>query len=137
MLNANMNNIILSSALSETLKKQNNQPDLKPNGEPYKRYYPPPAYIYSSYQYQDVGADMRYRTEITKFFQQKVLKWIQSYKEFSHLKKHYDFINSKQGLVYIYNLLKLFCKKSNINWFDLRDNYNVVKDFLRFKIGNV
>ena len=89
-------------------------------------------------QYQDVGEDPNLQSQVTKFFHQKVLKWINEYPDFKHLKKHLKFLNDK-GEKYIYNLLKLFVRKSKANWYDLRDpkNYDNIKKYLKNRIGNI
>jgi hypothetical protein len=89
-------------------------------------------------QYQDVGDDPNLQSQVTKFFHQKVLKWIKEYSDFKHLKKHLTFLNDK-GEKYIYNLLKLFVRKSKANWYDLRDpkNYDNIKQYLKNRIGNI
>ena len=89
-------------------------------------------------QYQDVGEDPNLQSQVTKFFHEKVLKWINEYPDFKHLKKHLKFLNDK-GEKYIYNLLKLFVRKSKANWYDLRDpkNYDNIKQYLKNKIGNI
>ena len=90
-------------------------------------------------QYQDVGNDTNLQSDVTNFFYNKVLKWIKTYNDFKHLKKYYNFLKELSGKKYIYNLLKLFVKKSAANWYDLRSiqNYGIIKDFLKHKIGNI
>lgn len=89
--------------------------------------------------YQDVGGDKNLQSDVTKFFQKKVLKWINKYDSFKHLKKHYDFLKESSGEKYIYNMLRLFVKKSEANWYDLRDpqNYYIIKKYLNLKIANI
>jgi hypothetical protein len=89
--------------------------------------------------YQDVGGDKNLQSDVTKFFQKKVLKWINKYANFKHLKKHYDFLKESSGEKYIYNMLRLFVKKSEANWYDLRDpqNYYIIKKYLNLKIANI
>jgi hypothetical protein len=96
-------------------------------------------HVQTPVQVQDVGDDKYLQTSVTDFFYEKVLKWVKSYPDFSHLKKHYNFLKGPNGKPYIYNLLRLFVKKSAANWFDLRDNNNyvIIKDFLKYKIGNI
>jgi hypothetical protein len=90
-------------------------------------------------QYQDVGEDPNLQSQVTKFFHEKVLKWINEYPDFKHLKKHFNFLNDTKGEKYIYNLLKLFVRKSKANWYDLRDpkNYDNIKQYLKNRIGNI
>jgi hypothetical protein len=89
--------------------------------------------------YQDVGDDPNLQSDVTNFFYKKVLKWIKEYPDFKHLKKHSTFLNSTKGKVYIYDMLRLFVKYSKANWYDLRSkiNYNIIKNYLRKKIGNI
>jgi hypothetical protein len=102
-------------------------------------YSPTLSPLLSSENIQNVGDNKVLQSDVTTFYYNKVLKWIKSYPEFSHLKKHEKFLKTRDGLDYIYNLLRLFVKKSQANWYDLRDptNYSTVKDYLRFKIGAV
>ena len=90
-------------------------------------------------QYQDVGNDPRLQSQVTDFYYEKVLKWINEYPDFKHLKKHYNFLKSTKGNDYIYNMLRLFVKKSKANWYDLKDkiNYDIIKKYLNQKIGNI
>lgn len=90
-------------------------------------------------QYQNVGDDPNLQSDVTNFFYNKVLKWINNYADFKHLKKHYSFFKNPSGKKYIYNMLRLFVKKSKANWYDLRDqqNYDIVKKYLKSKIGNI
>jgi hypothetical protein len=43
-------------------------------------------------------------------------------------------LETDEGKMHIYNLLRHFIKKSGINWFDLRDNYSIIKEYLSEKI---
>lgn len=90
-------------------------------------------------QYQDVGNDKNLQYDVTNFFYNKVLKWIKKYHDFKHLEKYYNFLKESSGKKYIYDLLRLFVKKSAANWYDLRSpqNYGIIKDFLKHKIGNI
>ena len=43
-------------------------------------------------------------------------------------------LKTEEGFKVIYKLIRYFVKKYNINWYDLRDNYSIVKDFIRAKL---
>ena len=97
-----------------------------------RRYWPvPPPLLLSTYEYQDVGKDIRLRKSVTEFFQNKVIKWVKHYKEFEHLKPKLHMLESDEGTKKIYTVLRRFIKNSNINWFDLKDNYTLIKEYLR------
>ena len=88
----------------------------------------------STYQYQNVNKDMHLRKNVTQFFQRKILKWIDNYSEFSHLKSQKKHLESIEGQMHIYNLLRKFIKRSGINWYDLRDNYTLIKKYFTKKL---
>ena len=99
-----------------------------------KKYFPPPPVIGTYIEFTDVNKDKELRRRVTKFFHQKVLKWISTYPEFSHLKSVKSKVASEEGYKVIYKLIRYFCKNYNVNWYDLRENYLILKDFLRAKL---
>jgi hypothetical protein len=113
-----------------------NREELKPLTEKpdYRRYWPVPPLTESVYEYQNVNTDLHLRKDVTNFFHQKVIKWITKYPEFSSHKTKLEFIETNDGKMHIYNLLRKFIKKSGINWYDLRDNYSIVKEYLNTKL---
>jgi hypothetical protein len=124
----------ISFPISLTVPKPK-EPEYKPYEKPQvKRYWPVPPLIDSIYEYQDVNKDVNLRKDVTEFFHKKVLKWINEYSEFAHLKSQKHYLETDEGKMHIYNLLRHFIKKSGINWFDLRDNYSIIKEYLSEKI---
>ncbi len=107
----------------QTQQTQNEKPSTR-------RFWPVPPVIESVYEYQNVNKDPKLRKEVTMFFHKKVLKWIREYDEFKKYKNKLTFLESVEGQMHIYNLLRKFIKKSGINWFDLRDNYSIIKEYL-------
>lgn len=118
------------------LVKLNKPEEVKPLTEKptFRRYWPVPPVIESVFEYQNVNTDLNLRKDVTTFFHKKIIKWITNYPEFSHHKKKLDFIESLDGQMYVYNLLRNFIKKSGINWYDLRDNYSIVKEYINAKL---
>jgi hypothetical protein len=121
--------------LIDTNKKE----DPKPFGKPdTRRFWPVPPLIDHVVEYQDVNKDINLRKNVTKFFHEKVIKWISEsateYTEFKKYKPKLTFYKSTDGQMHIYNLLRLFIKKSGINWYDLRDNYAIIKEYLSTKL---
>lgn len=101
------------------------------------RYFIPPPIINSVIEYQDINKDPKLREMMTDFFYRKVIKWINKYSEFSHLKDKLKLLSSKEGVKIIYNLLREYTNKSNTNWYDLKDNYLIIKDYLKYKLGKI
>lgn len=125
----------MSTSLSFLVSLYNKE-ELKPLTEKpdYRRYWPVPPVYESVYEYQNVNADLHLRKEVTQFFHKKVIKWIKNYPEFSHHKSKLGLLESVDGQMCIYNLLRKFVKKSGINWYDLRDNYSIIKEYLNAKL---
>ena len=104
-----------------------------------KRYYPVPTVpLLTTYEYQDAGKNMELRKDVSKFFLEKVLKCIKEDKSFNKIKKFETALKSSNGLVIIYNLLRLYVRNGKANWYDLRDTYNypIVKNYLKYKLEN-
>ena len=97
----------------------------------FRRYWPVPPMHETVFEYQNINTDVNLRKNVTIFFYEKVIKWIKNYPEFSHYKSKLDFLESTDGKMHIYNLLRKFIKKSGINWYDLRDNYSIIKDYFK------
>jgi hypothetical protein len=90
-----------------------------------------PQYTRIVYDYQDLNKDPKIHQQIVKFFQKKIIKWMNN----NILKKNINFIKSKEGFEHIYHLIKKFVKKENVKWYELREkNYNLVKEYIILNI---
>ena len=141
-------NLLLDSSLSKTTPTTTTTPTpttttttIAPTIPTVRRYWPNPnqnIFVNNStpliYEYQDINHDMKLRKSVTLFYNQKILKWLNSDKDFQHLKSRKHFFESNEGLQHIYSLLRHFVKRSGINWYDLRDNYSLIKKYLSDKI---
>jgi len=98
-------------------------------------YFLPPPVINSTFIYQDVNKDPQLRYDVTNFFINKTIKWINEYNEFKNIKHLLPKLKTNVGYELIYNILRQFIKKNNCNWYDLRNNYPLVKDFIRYRLN--
>lgn len=96
-----------------------------------------PIYNVQTYEYLDVNKDVKLRKEITDFFHSKILKWISEDIKLSKYKSKINSINSMEGKMIVYKLLRHFIHKSGINWYDLRDNYDIIKEYLVKKLNSI
>ena len=104
--------------------------------DPDRKVFIAPTPLVSGVEYQDVGKDMNLRKDVSIFYLEKIIKWIDEDKDFKSLKKHLKLLKSNKGLEVIYNFLRLLVKNGRANWYDLRDSYNypIVKEYLKFKL---
>ena len=99
-------------------------------------YFTPPPFYYGIDIYTNVNVDPNLRQMVTEFYLKKTIKWINTYNIFSSYKKILEQLYSCKGYNIIYNLLREFCHKYNIKWYELRENnYNNVKHFLHKKFS--
>jgi hypothetical protein len=99
-------------------------------------YFTPPPFYYGIDIYTNVNVDPNLRQMVTEFYLKKSIKWINTNTIFSTYKKILEQLNSSKGYNIIYNLLREFCHKYNIKWYELRENnYNNVKHFLHKKFS--
>ena len=94
---------------------------------------PPP--MPPNYNYQDVNLDPNLRLDVINYFYNKLLKWISSSRLYTKYSEHenYIFNNKYKVKQKIYKLLRYFVKKANINWYDLRSNNIIIKEFFSKK----
>lgn len=107
------------------------------NDERILKYFIPPPIVTNIIEYQDINKDKKLRTDVTNFFLKKSIKWIDHYKEFNNLKNKITLLKSEKGYKIIYNLLRKFIKRGNNKWFDLRSNYEIIKDYLKYELGRL
>ncbi len=107
-----------------------------PSGNNYN-YYPPPAYIPSYYQYQNVNADKDLQYKVTIFFLDETIDWLENDKTFKSVKKYLKYIKSDQGYEIIHKLLRLMVRNGSTNWYDLKLQYDLVKDFIKYKLNKL
>lgn len=83
-----------------------------------------------SYEYQDINEDKELQNDVIVFYYNKTIKW---------LDKNDEFKKSKKGIAYIKTVLKLYIKKNNAKWYELRgeDNYDSVKEFIRKNLSTI
>lgn len=90
-------------------------------------YYP--AYIRTYRKYHDVNNDANLRKNVTTHFLNKMLT-ILEYTKHKELKKHFKVMNGKKGYDIMYNILRIFVKKGRTNWYDLREQEQLVIDYI-------
>ena len=116
-----------------------------PNPSIYARDYPNPSiysnvYLYpevyiprllnepSVYEYQNINKDENLRNDVVKFFQEKIIKWIKTKKEFAKFNKNE--IESKEGYKKLYETIRKYVNHKKYNWYDLRGDYDKLREYI-------
>ena len=98
-------------------------------------YFIPPPFITETYSYQNVNKDPNLRESITIFYYNKVIKWIEKSSEFKKYKSKVPFMKTKKGYIHVYKLLRSFVKRYDSNWYDLKKQYDNVKEYIHRKLA--
>ncbi len=101
------------------------------------KYYPAPPVIATYHKYQDVNNDPNLQHTETLYFLDKTLDWIKHDKSFKKLKKFEKYLKGVDGYEIMYKLLKLFVRKGNTNWYDLKVQKSLVKDYIKHKLSKL
>ena len=99
-------------------------PELNPYYSTYPRLFNEP----SVYEYQNVNKDDTLRDGVVKFFQEKIIKWIKTKKEFANFNKNE--IESREGYKKLYKTIRKFVNHKKYNWYDLRENYEKLRKYI-------
>ena len=88
----------------------------------------------TTYRYKSVNGDPQLQKQVTDYFLEKTLKWMKHDKSFV-TKYSSQIKNTDKGFNIIHNILKIFVRKGKTNWFDLKDQSDLVKDFIKYKLS--
>ncbi len=99
------------------------------------KYFPAPPLITTYHQYQDVNNDDNLQHMETLYFLSETLDWIDNDKSFKKLKKFKKYLKGSDGYEIMHKILKLFVRRGNTNWYDLKIQRSLVKDYIRHKLS--
>jgi hypothetical protein len=97
-------------------------------------YFPAPPIISTYHQYQDVNNDKNLQHMETVFFLKRTIEYINYEKSWKGLKKFKKHLNGPDGYEIIHKLLKLFVRRGNTNWYDLKVQKDLVLDYIKHKL---
>ena len=101
------------------------------------KYFPPPPIIPSYIKYQDVNANKELQHDVTSYFLNCLIDWISYDKDFKRFKSDLSFFRSEKGYDFMHKLLRIFVRKGNTNWYDLRLQEPLVKDYIKHKLNSI
>jgi hypothetical protein len=112
-------------------------PTVDPVASKPRLYFPPPPIIQTYNKYQDVNNDKNLQNTQTLYFLNKIIEWIKYDKSYNSLKKLLKYFKGTDGYEITYKLLKLFVKRGNTNWYDLKIQQDLVKDYIKHKLSKL
>lgn len=129
--------------LSSLVKTPNNNPN-EPIPE-FRRFWPNPLNplnvydpsvlkINPVYEYQNINKDVSLRKDVTEYYYNELIKWISTDNNFTKFKYILSDKNSVDNKMKIYQLLRKIVKKSGYNWYDLRNKYQLVREYVLRKL---
>ena len=107
-----------------------------PGSKPYV-YFPAPPIISTIHQYQDVNNDKNLQNKVTLYFLEKTIECIKYDESWKSLKRVGKHLKGKDGYEIMHKLLKLFVRRGNTNWYDLRVQEELVLNFIKHKLSQV
>jgi hypothetical protein len=100
-------------------------------------YFLAPPIIQTYHKYQDVNNDVDLQEKETFYFLDKIIDLIKHDKSFKKLKRFERYLKGPDGYTIMHKLLKLFVKRGNTNWYDLKIQESLVKDFIKHKLNKI
>lgn len=98
-----------------------------------KLIFPPPPFITTYREFQDVNLDKRLQKKVSVYFLKQILNNLDTYKL---LKPKQKYLESKEGLKLVHHLLKRFVERGGTNWYDLREpQYDLTMDYLYYSLN--
>jgi len=100
-------------------------------------YFPAPPIIQSFTRYQDINNDSKLQDMETLFFLERTKECIKRDKSWKKFKKFSKYLKGEEGYEIMHKLLRLFVKRGNTNWYDLKMQQELVMDFIKFKLSKI
>ncbi len=97
-------------------------------------YTQPINYIPTSYKYQDINHDKNLQNLETTYFLEKTIEWMKKDSTFSKVKKYLSSLRGENGYEIIHKILRMYVKQNNTNWYDLKIQKILVKQYIRHKL---
>lgn len=100
-------------------------------------YFPPPPFVPTIHHYPNVNVDMNLQNSVTDKFQKELIYWMEHDPQFRATKKYLKNIKGPNGHEIVRKILHLFVRRGNTNWYDLELQYNLVKQFVLYKLESL
>ena len=91
-----------------------------------RKYFVPPPFISSYFEYQDLNKDKEHIVTIVKYMYEKTLVELVKRNKKNLAKK----LDNDDGMVLIFKLMVKYLKKNNYKWTDFKKYYYPLKNHL-------
>ena len=95
-----------------------------------------PTFIRKITKYQNVNVDPKLRDKVITFFKKEYIEYLKKSKN-KNINVYLPEIKGKHGYNIIYNLIKLYVKKTGDNWYDLKGKNRLVINFFNKYLTNM
>ncbi len=100
-------------------------------------YNRPLTYVPTTYKYQNINNDKNLQNLETTYFLDKTIEWMKYDNSFSKVKKYMSDIRGERGYEIIHKILKMYVKQNHTNWYDLKSQSILIKQYIRHKLKNI
>jgi hypothetical protein len=91
----------------------------------------------TTYSYQDVNADKKLQYSITDYFLEKTIDWMKHDKSYKKVKKFLRYLTGPDGEEIMHKILRLFVRKGETNWYDLKIQKSLVKNYIKHRLAKL
>jgi hypothetical protein len=94
----------------------------------------PVSYVPTTYRYQDINNDKNLQNLETTYYLDKTIEWMKNDSSFSKVKKYLSDLRGENGYDIIHKILRMYVKQNHTNWYDLKVQKILVKQYIRHKL---
>ena len=92
----------------------------------FRKYFAPPPYILSYFEYQDLNKDREMIMTIVKYIYEKILVEISKKGKLKNSKK----LDTDVGFLLVFKLMEKYINKNKVKWTNWQDYYYDLKGYL-------
>ncbi len=92
------------------------------------------TYVPTTYKYQNINNDKNLQNLETTYYLDKTIGWMRKDSSFSKVKKYLSDLRGDNGYEIMHKILRMYVKQNNTNWYDLKAQKILVKQYIRHKL---
>jgi hypothetical protein len=92
------------------------------------------SYVPTTYRYQNINNDKNLQNLETTYFLDKTIEWMKYDSSFSKVKKYLPELRGENGYTIMHKILRMYVKQNHTNWYDLKPQTILIKQYIRHKL---